>query len=120
MGVVLRRSPDETLRDWLHFAIDTVVLASRSESGDWAGDCRGTCGATRSRRTSSPRRDPGGPLGRGAYHGPKRNRLVFAQGYHAARNRLFQFELWRRQATGTVSEILGRRELERDIGARLL
>lgn len=46
--------------------------------------------------------------------------LFFAQGYHAARNRLFQFELWRRQATGTVSEILGQRELERDIGARLL
>ncbi len=45
--------------------------------------------------------------------------LFFAQGYAAARNRLFQFELWRRQATGTVSEILGRRELDRDIGTRL-
>jgi len=46
--------------------------------------------------------------------------LFFAQGYNAARDRLFQFEVWRRQATGTVAEILGRRELERDIGARLL
>ncbi len=45
--------------------------------------------------------------------------LFFAQGYSAARDRLFQFELWRRQATGTVSEILGSRELERDRGARL-
>ncbi|MCO6457243.1 MAG: penicillin acylase family protein [Pirellulaceae bacterium] len=45
--------------------------------------------------------------------------LFFAQGYYAARDRLFQFELWRRQATGTAAEILGRRELERDIGARL-
>jgi penicillin G amidase len=27
--------------------------------------------------------------------------------------------MWRRQATGTVAEILGRRELGRDIGARL-
>ena len=45
--------------------------------------------------------------------------LFFAQGYGAARDRLFQFELWRRQATGTVSEILGPRELERDRGARL-
>ncbi|MDA1315354.1 MAG: penicillin acylase family protein [Acidobacteria bacterium] len=45
--------------------------------------------------------------------------LFFAQGYAAARDRLFQFEIWRRQATGTVAEILGRRELERDIGARL-
>ena len=45
--------------------------------------------------------------------------LFFAQGYAAARDRLFQFELWRRQATGTVAEILGRRELERDRGARL-
>src|SRR4051812_48043969 len=45
--------------------------------------------------------------------------LFFAQGYSAARDRLFQLELWRRQATGTVSELLGRRELERDIGTRL-
>ena len=45
--------------------------------------------------------------------------LFFAQGYSAVRDRLFQFELWRRQATGTVSEILGERELERDRGARL-
>ena len=45
--------------------------------------------------------------------------LFFAQGYSAVRDRLFQFEIWRRQATGTVAEILGERELERDIGARL-
>src|SRR6185436_4663620 len=45
--------------------------------------------------------------------------LFFAQGYAAAKDRLFQFEMWRRQATGTVSEILGRRELARDRGARL-
>jgi penicillin amidase len=45
--------------------------------------------------------------------------LFFAQGYAAARDRLFQFEVWRRQATGTVAEILGRRELMRDRGARL-
>ncbi len=45
--------------------------------------------------------------------------LFFAQGYHAARDRLFQFEIWRRQATGTVAEILGPRELKRDIGTRL-
>jgi len=45
--------------------------------------------------------------------------LFFAQGYAAAKDRLFQFEVWRRQATGTVAEILGRRELERDRGARL-
>lgn len=46
--------------------------------------------------------------------------LFFAQGYAAARDRLFQFELWRRRATGTVAELLGPRELQRDIGARLL
>ena len=45
--------------------------------------------------------------------------LFFAQGYAAARDRLFQFEVWRRQATGTVAEILGPDELERDIGVRL-
>jgi penicillin amidase len=45
--------------------------------------------------------------------------LFFAQGYNAARDRLFQLELWRRQATGTVAEILGPKELKRDIGNRL-
>jgi penicillin amidase len=45
--------------------------------------------------------------------------LFFAQGYAAAKDRLFLFELWRRQATGTVAEVLGRRELARDRGTRL-
>ena len=47
------------------------------------------------------------------------NDLFFAQGFNTARDRLFQLELWRRQATGTVAEILGPRELKRDIGNRL-
>lgn len=45
--------------------------------------------------------------------------LFFAQGWNAARDRLFQLELWRRQATGTVAEILGPREVQRDVGTRL-
>ena len=45
--------------------------------------------------------------------------LFFAQGFNAARDRLFQLEVWRRQASGTVAEILGERELNRDIGTRL-
>src|SRR5918912_2456126 len=44
--------------------------------------------------------------------------LFFAQGYVAAKDRTFQFEVWRRQATGTVAELLGARELRRDIGTR--
>lgn len=46
--------------------------------------------------------------------------LFFAQGYNAARDRLFQLEMWRRQATGTLAEIMGERMLEHDIGARLM
>ncbi len=45
--------------------------------------------------------------------------LFLAQGWSAARDRLFQLEIWRRQASGTVAEILGERELSRDVGARL-
>ena len=45
--------------------------------------------------------------------------LFFMQGYLAAKDRLFQFEIWRRQATGSVAEIFGDDELERDIGTRL-
>ena len=45
--------------------------------------------------------------------------LFFAQGYLAAKDRLFQFEIWRRQATGTMAELMGDSALKRDIGARL-
>src|SRR5579863_4055154 len=45
--------------------------------------------------------------------------LFFAQGYNVARDRLFQLEMWRRQATGTVAEILGPTEVARDLGNRL-
>lgn len=46
--------------------------------------------------------------------------LFFAQGYSAARDRLFQLELWRRQSTGTMAEALGPRWVARDRAARLL
>jgi penicillin amidase len=45
--------------------------------------------------------------------------LFLAQGYNAARDRLFQLEMWRRSATGTMAEALGPSELKRDVGARL-
>lgn len=45
--------------------------------------------------------------------------LFFTQGYMAAKDRLFQFEIWRRQATGTMAEIFGEKELDRDKGVRL-
>ncbi len=45
--------------------------------------------------------------------------LFFAQGFNAARDRLFQLEIWRRQTNGTVAEILGESEVKRDIGTRL-
>ena len=46
--------------------------------------------------------------------------LFLAQGYNTARDRLFQLELWRRRATGTLAEIQGPSALPGDIGARLL
>jgi penicillin amidase len=46
--------------------------------------------------------------------------LFFAQGYNAARDRLFQLEIWRRRVTGAMTEIQGPKALDRDIGARLL
>ena len=45
--------------------------------------------------------------------------LFFAQGYSAARDRLFQFEIWRAQATGTTAALFGSREIDRDHGTRL-
>jgi penicillin amidase len=46
--------------------------------------------------------------------------LFFAQGFNVARDRLFQLELWRRQASGTMAEVQGPKALPHDFGARLL
>jgi penicillin amidase len=46
--------------------------------------------------------------------------LFFAQGFVAAQDRLWQLDLWRRQAEGRLAEVLGPAALERDRMARLL
>lgn len=46
--------------------------------------------------------------------------LFFAQGYMAARDRLFQIDLWRRINTGKLSEVTGPKDLDRDRIARLV
>jgi penicillin G amidase len=43
----------------------------------------------------------------------------FAQGFNAARDRLWQLDLWRRQGLGLLSEVLGAEYLARDRAARL-
>jgi penicillin G amidase len=46
--------------------------------------------------------------------------LFFAQGYMAARDRLFQIDLWRRAGIGRLAEVLGPGALPRDRLARLV
>jgi penicillin G amidase len=46
--------------------------------------------------------------------------LFFAQGYMAAKDRLWQIDLWRRIGTGKLSEVLGPTAIERDRLARLV
>jgi penicillin amidase len=43
----------------------------------------------------------------------------FAQGFNAARDRLFQIDLWRRRGLGQLSEVLGSQYIEPDKAARL-
>jgi penicillin amidase len=45
--------------------------------------------------------------------------VFFAQGFVAAQDRLWQMEMWRRQAEGRLAEVLGARAVERDRLARL-
>ncbi len=45
--------------------------------------------------------------------------LFCAQGFNAARERLFQLDLWRRRGLGRLSEVFGERFLPRDRAARL-
>jgi penicillin amidase len=59
------------------------------------------------------------PFGVPHIYAKNENDMFFAQGFQAASDRLFQFEMWRRQARGLLSDILGERELEKDIASRL-
>jgi penicillin amidase len=43
----------------------------------------------------------------------------FVQGYNAARDRLWQIDLWRRRGLGRLSEVFGRGFIEQDRAARL-
>jgi penicillin amidase len=45
--------------------------------------------------------------------------LFFAQGWNAARDRLWQLDLWRRQGEGKLAEAFGPRFVEKDRAARL-
>ena len=45
--------------------------------------------------------------------------VFFAQGFNAARDRLWQIDLWRRRGLGLLSEVFGPAYLERDRAARL-
>src|SRR6516165_5209767 len=45
--------------------------------------------------------------------------LFFAQGFNAARDRLFQIDLWRRRGLGQLSEVFGPAFVEQDQATRL-
>ncbi len=45
--------------------------------------------------------------------------LFFTQGFNAARDRLFQLDLWRRRGLGQLAEVLGQTFVEQDRAARL-
>src|SRR5277367_4801911 len=45
--------------------------------------------------------------------------LFFAQGFNAARDRLFQIDLWRRRGLGELSEVFGPAFVEQDKATRL-
>ena len=45
--------------------------------------------------------------------------LFFAQGFNAARDRLFQIDLWRRRGLGRLAEVFGPAFIEQDKAARL-
>ncbi|MFN6073204.1 MAG: penicillin acylase family protein, partial [Bacteroidota bacterium] len=59
------------------------------------------------------------PFGVPHIYAKNENDMFFAQGFQAASDRLFQFEMWRRQTRGLLSDMLGERELQKDIASRL-
>lgn len=45
--------------------------------------------------------------------------VAFVQGFNAARDRLWQIDIWRRQGVGELSSILGERTVEKDRATRM-
>ena len=101
----------------LRFAVSLVLVVSAAGSDAGAQDARQETLDTAG--LSAPVEIVTDRWGISHIYAENEHDLFFAQGYAAARDRLFQFEIWRRRATGTVAEILGPRELQRDTGARL-
>jgi penicillin G amidase len=97
----------------------TVLLLSTIVSGNSTAIAQGSASTLQVAGVSQPVEIIRDRWGVNHIYAQNESDLFFAQGYAAAKDRLFQFEVWRRQATGTAAEILGRRELKRDIGARL-
>jgi len=52
-------------------------------------------------------------------YGQTTDDLFFAQGFNAARDRLWQLDLWRRQGEGKLAEVFGARFVKQDAAARL-
>ena len=95
-------------------ALALVLLASRA-----TGVCAQSPDTTRVAGLARPVEIVRDRQGISHIYASNEHDLFFAQGWSAASDRLFQLELWRRQATGTVAELLGPREVQRDVGARL-
>jgi len=111
-----------TLRHVRAIAVTATLIALCAQSGQRVSAQSKAAGATETLRVNGLER-PVDVLrdrwGINHIYAQNEHDLFFAQGYNAAKDRLFQFEIWRRQATGTTAEILGRKELKRDIGTRL-
>ena len=45
--------------------------------------------------------------------------VFFGQGWNAARDRLWQLDIWKRRGDGTLAEVFGREFVEKDRAARL-
>ncbi len=67
-----------------------------------------------------PGRDPDRPLGRAAHLRRSEDDLFLAQGWNAARDRLWQLDLWKRRGDGTLAEAFGPEYVAKDRAARLL
>jgi len=59
-------------------------------------------------------------VGRAAHLRQDATGPVFAQGFVAAQDRLWQMEMWRRIGEGRLAEVIGPGAVERDRIARLL
>lgn len=114
---LLKHKPDSLSADDPAKLLETLAKLAAAELPDTRAKLAGSVSLAGVRQPVEILRDEWGVA---HIYAQNADDLFFAQGYVAAQDRLFQIDLWRRQGTGELSEVLGPSAIDADKFARTI